>query len=229
MPAWREWLLGNRGRGDRKRALVIASDQWERAGRQTPVTLPVIAEIEATAVDVYAAHGLPTRPGHYQRAPGAPEWTWLAEELPADLRWALVLERPPEHGWRYATLEDIGRFPGASSELRAAAHLLGECRHLKDRLAGREPGEPGDDVQTAIRLGFEWHALKDAMAWKETARLKLTTPSDALSAPEPEPHETTELEPASAPRRQAELDLGAEPAAVKPPPRPRKPRKPKPA
>ena len=27
---------------------------------------------------------------------------WLAEELPAELRWAMVLERPPEDGWRYA-------------------------------------------------------------------------------------------------------------------------------
>lgn len=215
MPAWRDWLLGNRGRRDRKTALVLAGDVWERAGQRAPATLPVITEIEAAAVEVYAAHGLPIRHGHYQRAPGASEWIWLAEELPAELRWALVLERPPEHGWRYATLEDIGRFPGASAELRMAANLLGECRHLKDRLTGREPGEPGEDIQAAIRLGFEWHALRDAMAWKEKARLKLTTPSDALSAPEPE----------AAPDRQPELDLGAQP--VKPPRKPRKPRKPK--
>lgn len=223
MPAWREWLLGNRGRGDRKTALAVAGDLWERAGRRAPATLPAIAEVEASALQVYADHGLPTQHGHYQRAPGAPEWTWLAEELPAELRWAMVLERPPEQGWRYATLEDIGRFPGASGELLAAANLLAECRHLKDRLTGREPGEPGDDIQTAIRLGFEWHALKDAMAWKEKARLKLTTPSDALSAP------LSEVEPTAAadavPDRQPELDLDATPVPVKPPRKPRKPRK----
>lgn len=223
MPAWREWLLGNRGRGDRKTALAVAGDLWERAGRRAPATLPAIAEVEASALQVYADHGLPTQHGHYQRAPGAPEWTWLAEELPAELRWAMVLERPPEQGWRYATLEDIGRFPGASGELLAAANLLAECRHLKDRLTGREPGEPGDDIQTAIRLGFEWHALKDAMAWKEKARLKLTTPSDALSAP------LSEAEPTAAadavPDRQPKLDLDATPAPVKPPRKPRKPRK----
>ncbi|WP_426038442.1 hypothetical protein [Brevundimonas sp. DC300-4] len=221
MPAWREWLLGNRGRGDRKTALVVAGDLWERAGRRAPATLPAIAEVEASALQVYADHGLPTQHGHYQRAPGAPEWTWLAEELPAELRWAMVLERPPEQGWRYATLEDIGRFPGASGELLAAANLLAECRHLKDRLTGREPGEPGDDIQTAIRLGFEWHALKDAMAWKEKARLKLTTPSDALSAP------LSEAEPTASavPDRQPNLDLEATPAPVKPPRKPRKPRK----
>ncbi|WP_309630236.1 hypothetical protein [Brevundimonas sp.] len=233
MHAWREWLLGNRGRGNRKTALILAGDVWEKAGKRAPATLPVIAEIEASAVEVYAAHGLPTRPGHYQRAPGASEWIWLAEELPADLRWALVLERPPEDGWRYATLEDIGRFPGASAELRASANLLGECRHLKNRLTGREPGEPGEDIQAAIRLGFEWHALKDAMAWKEKARLKLTTPSDALAAPAPEPE--VEIEPeitsAAPPRprsqRQPELDLGAAPRPAKAPRKPRKPRKPK--
>lgn len=215
MPAWREWLLGDRGRRDRKTALVAAADLWERAGRRGPATLPVIAEVEASALEVYAAHGLPTRHGHYQRAPGAPEWTWLAEELPAEVRWAMVLERPPEHGWRYAILEDIGRFPGASSELLAAANLLAECRHLKDRLWGREPGEPGDDIQTAIRLGHEWHVLKDAMAWKEKARLKLTKPSDALPSPRSEP------EPDIAPDRPPELD----PAPAKPPRKPRAPRK----
>ena len=232
MPAWRDWLLGNRGRGSRKTALAIASDVWERAGKRAPATLPAIVEVESSALEVYAAHGLPTLHGHYQRAPGAPEWTWLAEEVPAELRWAMVLERPPEHGWRYATLEDIGRFPGASGELLAAANLLSECRHLKDRLTGREPGEPGDDIQTAIRLGFEWHALRDAMAWKEKARLKLTTPSDALPAPEPEPEVESEVvaaaPPQPDPQGQPELDLGTAPAPARPPRKPRKPRKPKP-
>ena len=204
MPAWREWLLGNRGRRTRTTSLAVSADVWERAGQRAPATLPAIAEIEATAMDVYGRHGLPMRHGHYQRAPGAPEWTWLAEELPAHLRWAMVLERPPEDGWRYATLEDIGRFPGASAELIAAANLLSGCRHLKDRLSGREPGDAGEDIQTAIRLGSQWHALKDAMAWKEKARLKLTTPSDALAAPEPPP-----------------------PAEARAPAKPRKPRAPR--
>ena len=70
------------------------------------------------------------------------------------------------------------------------------------------------------------------MAWKETARLKLTTPSDALAAPEPEPtpEATPEPEPVpeAAPQKQAELDLGAAPAPAKPPRKPRAPRKKKP-
>lgn len=228
MPAWREWLLGNRGRGRRSTGLAVATaDLWEKAGRRAPPALPAIVEVEASALEVYAAHNLPTQHGHYQRAPGAAEWTWLAEEVPAELRWAMVLERPPEQGWRYATLEDIGRFPGASAELLAAANLLSDCRHLKDRLTGREPGEPGDDIQTAIRLGFEWYALKDAMAWKEKARLKLTTPSDTLPAPEPEPGITSATPRPTRSRKQPESEPGAAAPPARPPRKPRKPRKPK--
>lgn len=222
MPAWRDWLMGDRGRRPRSTggALVIA-DVWEKAGQRSAPILPAIAEIEDTALQVYAAHGLPVRHGHYQRGPGALEWTWLAEDLPADIRFAMILERPPEHGWRYATLEDLGRYPGASGELRAAAGLLGDCRHLKDRLSGREPGDRGGDIQTAIRLGAQWHALKDAMAWKEKARLKLTTPSDALAPPRTRPPE----------ERPPELDFGVDPTPPPAPPPPqvraRKPRKPR--
>lgn len=188
MPAWREWLLGDRGRSPKGGTAVgVAADLWERAGRRDAAVLPLVREVEETALKVYADHGLPTRTGHYQRGPGATEWTWLAEELPTDLRWAMVLERPPEAGWRYAMLEDIGRFPGASAELLGAARLLATCRHLKARLQGRTAGDPGEDIQTAIRLGADWRSLQDAMAWRETARLKLTTPSDALPAPSEAP------------------------------------------
>lgn len=183
MPAWREWLLGNRGR--RKRPTSVgAADLWEKAGRRDAAILPLVREVEETAFRIYADHGLPTRPGHYQRGPDDAEWTWLAEELAAEIRWAMVLERPPEQGWRYAMLEDIGRFRGASPELLGAAALLATCRHLKSRLQGRTAGDPGEDIQAAIRLGADWRALQDAMAWRETARLKLTTPSDALPSPD---------------------------------------------
>ncbi len=220
MPAWRDWLMADRGRRPRRSGtgLVLATDVWERAGKRSAPILPAIAEVEDTALQVYAAHGLPVRHGHYQRAPGALEWTWLAEELPADVRFAMILERPPEHGWRYATLEDLGRYPGASPELSAAAGLLGGCRHLKDRLSGREPGDLGGDIQAAIRLGARWHELKDAMIWKEKVRLKLTTPSDAL--PSPRSRRSAERPP--------ELDFGAAPPGGATPPPARNPRKPKP-
>lgn len=188
MPAWREWLLGNRGRQDRRTTAIIrAADVWERAGKSSTATLPIIAKVEKLALQIYGDYGLPTAHGHYRRAPSADEWVFLGEEVEAEWRWAMVLERPPEAGWRYATLEDIGRFTGASAELLAASNLLATCRHLKGRLSGREPGEPGDDIETAIRLGVDWRELQDLISWREASKLKLTTPSDALAAPEPEP------------------------------------------
>ena len=186
MPAWREWLLGNRGRsGPRQAALVRAVDMWERAGQSSTAVLPIMAKVEKLALQVYGHHGLPTEPGHYSRGPSDEGWVFLGERVDAEVRWELILRNPPEAGWRYATLEDIGRYPGAPADLQAASNLLATCRHLKSRLLGREPGEPGDDIETAIRLGVDWRELQDLVSWGETSRLKLTTPSDALPSPEP--------------------------------------------
>jgi hypothetical protein len=178
---WRRLLSGRRrfrGRSE----VAVAADVWERAGQAASATLPVMAEVEALALKIYGAHGLPTQPGHYRRGPGAEAWLYLGEHVDADLRWAMVLDMPPEAGWRYATLEGIGRFKGAPADLRAASNLLATCRHLKARLNQREPGNAGDDIETAIRLGADWRALTEALALRGKSRLKLTKPADA--APE---------------------------------------------
>ena len=47
MPAWREWLLGDRGRRQRKTAVVQAADLWERAGQRDTAILPLIREVAA--------------------------------------------------------------------------------------------------------------------------------------------------------------------------------------
>lgn len=181
--SWRGLLRGQRGDAAAQTAVARAADVWERAGRRAAASLPTMAAVEADALKIYADHGLPTLPGHYRRGPGAQVWDFLGDDVDIERRWDMILERPTETGWRYATLEDIGRFDGAPAELRAAAALLSACRHLKDRMLGREAGDPGDDVERAIRLGVDWQRLKDAQAWKETSRLKLTTPADALSEP----------------------------------------------
>lgn len=185
---WRRLFSGRR-RPERTSQIARAADVWERAGKVATATLPVMAEVEALALKVYGDHGLPTRPGHYRRGPDDDHWTYLGEHVDAPYRWAMVLDRPPESGWRYATLEDIGRHPGGSPQLQAASGLLSTCRHLKSRLTGREPGEPGDDIETAIRLGVEWRALQDALAQpaRDASRLKLTRPVDALPEPAPGP------------------------------------------
>ncbi|MGV3579557.1 hypothetical protein [Brevundimonas sp.] len=201
MPGWRDVLGGRRGRRDSETtAIARAADLWERAGKASTATLPIMAKVEKLALQVYAHHGLPTQPGHYRRGPSADAWIYLGEHVDAEMRWSMVLSSPPEEGWRYATLEDIGRYPGAPAELQAASNLLATCRHLKGRLQGREPGEPGDDIETAIRLGVDWRELQDLISWSETSRLKLTTPSDALPSPEPEAAPKVEA-PARPPRK----------------------------
>ena len=202
MPAWRDWLLGNRGRQDRRTtAIVRAVDLWERAGKASTATLPVMAKVEKLALQVYGAHNLPTEPGHYRRGPSSDSWVYLGENIDSEMRWAMVLQHPPQEGWRYATLEDIGRFPGAPAELLAAANLLATCRHLKSRLLGREPGEPGDDIETAIRLGVDWRELQDLMSWGETSKLRLETPLDALPEPKAEAEPAPKPEPPQKPPR----------------------------
>ena len=183
--SWRSMLTGRRGDPGAAAAVARAADVWEKAGRRAAASLPTMAEVEATALKVYAEHDLPTRSGHYRRGPGSSSWDYLGEDVGIERRWDMVLERPSEAGWRFATLEDIGRYETASAELRAAAALLAACRHLKDRMHGRAVGDPGDDIERAIRLGVDWQRLKDAEAWKETSRLKLTNPEDVLPGPAP--------------------------------------------
>lgn len=176
-----------RGTSEARSEVATTADVWERAGQAATATLPLMAEVEALALRIYGAHGLPTQAGHYRRGPHAEAWLFLGEHLDAELRWAMVLDMPPEAGWRYATLEDIGRYPGAPAELRAASNLLATCRHLKARLNGREAGHPGDDIETAIRLGADWRALQDALALRGKSRLKLTTPTDTMPQGDADP------------------------------------------
>lgn len=176
-------LLSARRRFDGPSTVAAVADVWERAGQVGIAALPVMGEVEALALRIYGAHGLPTQAGHYRRGPDAESWVYLGEHVDPDLRWAMVLAMPPEAGWRYATLEDIGRFRNAPADLHAASNLLATCRHLKARLAGREPGHPGDDLETAIRLGADWRALTDALARRGKSRLRLTTPADPVTDP----------------------------------------------
>jgi hypothetical protein len=180
--SWRNLLTSRRGAPDAGTAVARVADVWEKAGRRASAGLPTMAEVEMSALKVYADHGLPTKPGHYRRGPVSNAWDYLGEDVDIARRWDMVLERPTESGWKFATLEDLGRHEGASAELRAASALLSACRHLKDRMTGRAVGDPGDDIERAIRLGVDWQRLKDAQAWKESSRLKLTTPED--DAPE---------------------------------------------
>ena len=110
-----------------------------------------LAELEAGALRVYAAHDLPTRPGHYRRGPRAGRWTWLGTDLPPEARWAEVLARPPEKGWRHAALADLGARDGRPGAV-AASETLKAVGRLRARLTSGEPLTP-EDLLDALTLG----------------------------------------------------------------------------
>lgn len=106
--------------------------------------------IEAAALAAYAAHGLPTTPGHYRKGPRAKSWTFLGADIEPDARWAMVLERPPEKGWRHGALEAIGA-RDRSPAVQAASRALTACRALRDQLATGE-SVSADDVAALLEV-----------------------------------------------------------------------------
>ena len=106
--------------------------------------------IEAAALAVYAHHGLPTRPGHWRRGPRAKGWTFLGARLTPEDRWAEILARPPEKGWKHAALADLGALDGRPGPRRASERLNAVAR-LRARLASGEPLTL-DDLLDALTL-----------------------------------------------------------------------------
>lgn len=102
-----------------------------------------LTAIETAALAAYAAHGLPTAPGHYRKGPRAKVWTFLGVDIPPEARWAMVLEKPPETGWRHGALEAIGGHD-RSPAVQAASRALTACRALRDQLSTGEGVSAGD-------------------------------------------------------------------------------------
>lgn len=174
-----------------------AADVFARpddAPAEPPTALEsALEEIEAGALEVYARFGLPTRAGHYRKAPGEDEWRFIAETLsPAD-RFALALEHPPEAGWRFARLQDLG---GRSdrADLRAASRLLNEAARIRTARRGLLTE---DHLLAAMELGAAWRALRDASAVR-ASRLTLLPPGRAPAA---KPRPARPQGPKSRPRR----------------------------
>ncbi len=176
------WLGLGRSGQERQTALPVAYEYDPReaereAEAQSALPEPLagmLAEIEASARGLYEQHGLPTRPGHYRREPGGVTWTFLASDLPVEERWRMVLEQPPEHGWRYARLEDIGLIENRNPETVQASRLLSSCGRLRRRVEGLDAGSPAEDIAEALRLGAEWARTKQTMPWRDGSRLRLT-------------------------------------------------------
>lgn len=109
-----------------------------------------LAAIEAAALATYAAHGLPTTQGHYRKGPRAKGWTFLGADIEPEARWAMVLERPPDAGWRHGALEAIGAHD-RNPAVQTASRALTACRALRYQLATGE-SVSADDVAALLEV-----------------------------------------------------------------------------
>ena len=135
-----------------------------------------VDEIEAGALDIYAAAGLPTQPGHYRREPDSVDWTFLSTDLGPSERFALTLDYPSERGWQFSRLQDLGA-KSDREDLRAASRLMADVATLR---ASRREVLTQDHLLTAMELGAAWRALRDAQAL-QTSRLTLSVPARTRS------------------------------------------------
>ena len=138
-----------------------------------------LSGIEQAALAVYHKHGLPVQAGDYRRGPRGKRWTFIGDTLTPEERWAAIVERPPEKGWRHARLEDIGGFETIPA-LVDASRLLVRCRYLRGRLYGLLPGDPAQDLLAAIDLGAAW---KTAIPDPTPVRSKRATPKPRPAKP----------------------------------------------
>lgn len=121
--------------------------------------LALIAEVEATALAVYRRHGLPDRPGQYARGPRAKSWSWLAESLTPQEKWARLESHPTGKGWRHGDLIRVGQ-DAEAAEARMASGVLAACKGLKARIeTGRTP--TFQDMADALRLGEAWRRMAE--------------------------------------------------------------------
>ena len=179
---WRD-LLRRLGPHRDRRDLSIGppgKEVWNEAVRSPARSFELLLRIEQAALEVYASHGLPTSQGHYRRGRRARSWTFLGDHLTPEDRWALLIEHPPEQGWRYGLLADIGKTGGP--DVRAASALLSECAGLRNGLSAPVGDNLADLLDSAIRLGAGWHALESDRSNIGTSRLGLPARYHGASA-----------------------------------------------
>jgi len=176
----RRLFQGRAGRNAASPALI--EDPWSIRGEPAPPQ-PVHAlldEIEAAALAIYLAHGLPTRIGQYARSARSRTWKFVAETLSAEERWALFLANDTGKGWRFASLEELGLTEvNGSADLRRASELLTACRSLRSGLNGEGTTSRADDIETALRLGSEWRLIEMLLTRSRDGPLKLGKPRRA--------------------------------------------------
>ncbi len=172
--AWRALFPGLIG-GRRARQQDVDPDPFVRPDAdhapESDDLSVALDEIEAAALELYASNGLPGQPGHYRLAPNETEWRFIGADLKPEARFALTLEHPPEQGWRFARLQDLGA-RSDRAELREASRLLNDIAVFRQ---ARRGVLTQDHLLMAMELGGAWRALRDARAVR-TSRLNLSVP-----------------------------------------------------
>lgn len=128
---------------------TAAADAPLPATRSLEDALTLLAEIERGAIKAFARHGLPTQPGLYRQEEPGGGWSPMDKPQTAEERWDMILSRPPEAGFRYLSLAEIGRLekPGDTDVLAAAA-TLDRSWDLRRLLEGPE----GPELDAAILM-----------------------------------------------------------------------------
>lgn len=123
-----------------------------------------LAAVEAAALDIYAANGLPVLAGQYAKAPQGHRWTFIGADLSAQQRWSMVLEEGSTKGWRFRSLEQLGaEDEPEGSTLSRASEMLVACRRLRTTLATASPSL-ADDIEAALELGAWWEHRRASAA-----------------------------------------------------------------
>lgn len=120
---------------------VVSPDAPSPTLRTLDDALALLAEIEQGALDVFARHGLPARQGLYRREATGTDWLLMESPSSPEARWREILERPPEAGYRYHSLADVGRAERPDvPEVQVAATTLDRSADL-GRLLSAADGE----------------------------------------------------------------------------------------
>jgi len=162
------------------RVRAAETELWSQApvgGQPENAVGALIAEVEQTALAVYAHHGLPVRRGHYSRSPGSVRWKFISATMTPEQRWAIALTKPTGAGWRFATLAEIGRMID-NDDVRTAADILIDCEALKIKVRDRNIVTFPADIACALSLGARWRTLEQLLARRERGRLQLLPPRE---------------------------------------------------
>lgn len=165
----------------RRGEAASAAPATKPARRPRPCPVPTAAEgeralarLQKQALAVYERHGLPTKPGHYIRSPGDGKWRPIPKaETPQD-RFAAVLRRPPDEGWRYAALADLGRktYPDRP-DVRLASDILEIVHGWRTRFQA--------DAETGLSTSAEAFASVLKLAETDAALRDMASPGKATT------------------------------------------------